>query len=65
MGSIKEINKDLCEFVSEEVFYKKEEMAPKFTDNKAGKKIGKSTDLDQKIDSITRSLSKPYFNKIK
>jgi hypothetical protein len=44
MGSIKEIHKDFSEFVSEEVFYKKEEMTPKFTDNKTGKKIGKSTD---------------------
>ncbi|MDX1372692.1 MAG: hypothetical protein R3321_09495, partial [Nitrososphaeraceae archaeon] len=63
VGSIKEINKDFSEVIPEEIFYKKEEMTLQNLQKiQQEKGIGKSIDLEQKIDSITRSLSKPYFN---
>ena len=55
VGSIKEINKDFIKVMSEEVFYNKEEMTLKnLQKTKQYKKISKSADLEQKIDSIIK-----------
>ena len=55
VGSIKEINKDFIKVISEAVFYNKEEMTlQNLQKTKQYKKISKSADLEQKIDSITK-----------
>jgi integrase len=64
VGSRKRDKNKICKVISEKIFYKKEMTLQNIQTTKQEKEGSKSTELERKIDSITVSLSKPYFNKI-